>query len=186
MPSATRKSLIYNFVKDIIDSLECDGGEKDHKVCETTFEKLGLLMEENNGRMVWQFDEARHFFAQLGMYQKGPSRDENLLLSLYDGAEWNHCSAKGTTFKNPRTKLCVGGLTQTAHLVSLFQQQEQMDSGFFPRFLTILLRPVHTSIRNMKKGSDEVKKKICHAFSSIKENHEQEDFVYTVFQGSKS
>ena len=62
-----------------------------------------------------------------------------------------------------------------------------MDSVFFPRFLTTLLRPVHSSIRSMTKGSDKVKDKICQIFLAIKEIHEQDTkYVYTVFQESKS
>ena len=153
MPSATRKSVIYNFLKDIINSLEDEEDMIDFKVCETTFEKLGLLMQNNSGKMIWQFDEARHFFAQLGLYQKTPSRDEAALLSLYDGQEWTHSSAKGTQFAMKRTKLSLGGLTQTAHVISLFKLQEQMDSGLIPRFFTVMLRPVHTSIRQIGTGS---------------------------------
>ena len=63
-----------------------------------------------------------------------------------------------------------------------------MDLGFIPRFLSLLLRPVHTSIRNMEKGSEEIKDKICHAFTTIKHSHEQNDikYKYTVYQKSKA
>ena len=82
MPSGTRKSVIFNFIKLISSNLEDDG--KIYQVCESTFEKLGLTMQANDGKICWFFDEARHFFSQLGLYQKGSSRDESVLLSLYD------------------------------------------------------------------------------------------------------
>ena len=68
-----------------------------YRVNETTFEKLGLVMQENDGKVVWYFDEGCHFFSQLGLYQKGSSRDESVLLTLYHagGGEWNHSTAKG-------------------------------------------------------------------------------------------
>ena len=68
MPSATRKSVIFKFIKDVVKSLESTTTE--FHLSETTFEKMGLLMEKNDGKIIWQFDEARHFFSQLGLYQK--------------------------------------------------------------------------------------------------------------------
>ena len=61
MPSGTRKSNINHFVIETMENLEIDEN-KQFRVIETTFEKLGLLMGENNGKMIWYSDEARHFF----------------------------------------------------------------------------------------------------------------------------
>ena len=35
-------------------------------VHETSFEKLGATLQETDGRRMWSFDEARHFWSQLG------------------------------------------------------------------------------------------------------------------------
>ena len=155
-PSGTRKSRIHSFVNSLLkfeEYFETENEENQalpqYKVQETTFENLGLVMQNNRGRVIWFFDEARHFFAQLGYYNKGGStRDENLLLSLYDGGEWDHgtSGSKSTKFKIPKTHLVLGGCTQTAHIVSLFQNQEQMQSGLIPRFLILMLEPVRTPI----------------------------------------
>ena len=168
MPSGTRKSVVYKFVNDVMKCLEEPDMENSFKVCETTFEKLGLLMQANHNKMIWYFDEARHFFSQLGLYQKGPSRDESVLLSLYDGQEWGHNTAKGVQFSLPQTKLTLGGLTQTAHIIHLFNQKEQMESGIIPRFLTFLLSPVHTSIRSLEKVGETLKETLREVILAIK------------------
>ena len=54
-----------------------------YKVNETTFENLGHVMKKNGGGVIWTFDEARHFFSQLGFYKQGSSRDETTLWSLH-------------------------------------------------------------------------------------------------------
>ena len=113
MPSGTRKSVIYNYIQSLLTDLEDE--DMVYQICESTFEKLGLIMEKNDGHLCWYFDEARHFFSQLGLYQKGSSRDESVLLSLYDGQSWGHTSAKGVSFGLPKTKLSLGGLTQKPH-----------------------------------------------------------------------
>ena len=163
MPSGTRKSNIGKFVNDLCDATQIDEDNRNennhpqYKVCETTFEKLGLMMEENKGEMIWYSDEARHFFSQLGLYQKPGSlgnRDEAILLTLYDGASWSHNTARGVQFSMEKSKLILGGLSQTGHVLKLFNQKDQMESGLIPRFLTVLLKPVHTNIRDIVRGKN--------------------------------
>ena len=185
MPSATRKSVIYKFIRDVVKGLEDDGAPEYH-LCETTFEKMGLLMEKNNGKLIWQFDEARHFFSQLGIYNRMPSRDEGALLFLYDGNEWNHSSAKGVRFDNPYTKLSLGGMTQTAHVVNLFNQEEPMTSGLIPRFFVLGLEPVPTNIRNLTSGSGDIKERIIETVKKIKAQHETQQIRYTLERESKA
>ena len=184
-PSATQKTNIYRFVRDVVKTLEDDDVE--FNLCETTFEKLGILTQKNNGKIVWQFDEARHFFAQLGLYQKVPSRDEGTLLFLYDGSAWDHATAKGVQFTNEYTKLSLGGLTQTGHILNLFSpaHEEQMTSGLIPRFFIIGLEPVHSSIRTVTGDSDEVKKDVIKKVCIVKKYH-QTKTNYTILRGSKA
>lgn len=117
------------------------------------------------------FRRGKTFFSQLGLYQKGSSRDESVLLTLYDAGEWNHSTAKGVQFSLERTNLALGGLTQTAHIAQLFSNKEQMESGLIPRFLSLLLKPVHTSIRDMKKGSLCFKNVMTDTVGKVKELH---------------
>ena len=179
MPSGTRKSNISKFVDELSDAIEMDPDTKEihkqFKVCETTFEKLGLMMKDNDGEIMWFSDEARHFFSQLGLYQKPGSignRDEAVLLSLYDGASWNHSTARGVQFSMPRTKLTLGGLSQTGHILKLFNQKDQMESGLIPRFVTIMLRPVQTSIREICCGKDKFYEKFVPILKKIRAFHE--------------
>ena len=81
MPSGTRKSLIYKFVNDLIagscsNTEDGDGEHTPYKVNETTFEKLGLTMASNEGKVVWYFDEGRHFLASW-VYTKKDHREMN-------------------------------------------------------------------------------------------------------------
>ena len=75
MGSGTRKSAIYSFIEDVLynktmniirQNKEQKQGDSEFLLHETTFEKLGSLLEENNGRKLWVFDEARHFWSQIG------------------------------------------------------------------------------------------------------------------------
>ena len=155
---------------------------------ETTFENLGLVMENNAGRVIWYFDEARHFFAQLGLYQKGSTRDESVLLSLYDGGEWEHGTAsnKSTKFSMERTNLSLGGLTQTAHVLRLFNNADQMQSGLIPRFLSILLRPVRTSIREMREGGAAFQSKMESVINRISMDNKLNGRRYILLRKSKA
>lgn len=84
MPSGQNKSGIYNLISKVLSEIpdidNCWIGE-------TTFEKLGITMQSQNGQAVWFFDEARLFLSQIGLYGKpaAVSRDEAVLLTLYDG-----------------------------------------------------------------------------------------------------
>ena len=183
MPSGTRKSVIYKYIKFITSGLEDDG--RIYQICESTFEKLGLTMQANNGKTIWFFDEARHFFSQLGLYQKGSSRDESVLLSLYDCQNWDHSTAKGVSFEIPKTNLSIGGLTQTDHVIDLFAQQEQMSSGLIPRFITVMLEPVHTPLKNKEKAGNDFAMQVNNVIKQIKTFHDGRDIHYTLLENSK-
>ena len=64
-PSGTRKRVIHRFVgglnrfEDVHEREEDNYPIRRHTVNETTFENLGLVMENNDGRVIWYFDEAR-------------------------------------------------------------------------------------------------------------------------------
>ena len=192
-PSGTRKSRIHGFINSLMnfgDYLDKDNILPQFKVQETTFENLGMVMEKNDGRVIWMFDEARHFFAQLGYYNKGgSSRDENLLLSLYDGGEWDHgtSSTKSAKFTIPKTRLALGGCTQTAHVVSLFENKEQMKSGLIPRFLVVMMEPVRTPINQLGKGDHRgFKEELQEKFKSIHQFHKGKDIKYVIKLNSKA
>ena len=153
MSSGARKSNIFNFIKQFDDKLrEDDDKDDDFMVSEITFERLGVKMQDNNNTAYWIFDEARLFFAQLGLYQNGSSSslDEAVLLTLYDGGKWVHSTNKGANFNLKATKLVLGGLTQTAHIIKLLADVERMESGFLPRFLIFLLKPYYVDIMDLR------------------------------------
>ena len=93
-----------------------------------------------------------NFCFNTGLYNKSGSscRDESVLLSLYNGAKWDHDTASATTFHSERTNLVLAGLTQTKHLIKLLQVEDKIDSGLIPRFLRLLLKPCSTDIDDLK------------------------------------
>ena len=192
--SGTRKSGIYRFINSVMNFE--DWGDDDEplprfKVNETTFENLGIVMEKNGGRVIWMFDEARHFFAQLGFYQKGSSRDETTLLSLYDGGQWDHGTAgsKSAKFSLPRTRIALGGLTQVAHICALFDNPEQMQSGLIPRFTVLMLEPVHTDFFDLQIDEDDEKyheNLFREKLKEIKDSHQGREVVHQLLMNSKA
>ena len=130
----------------------------------------------------------RHFFSQLGLYQKGSTRDESVLLSLYDGGEWEHGTArnKSTKFSMERTNLSLGGLTQTSHVLRLFSNDDQMQSGLIPRFLSILLRPVRTCIRELREGGDAFQTKMESVINKISTDNELNGRRFMLLRKSKA
>ena len=75
MPSGTRKTAIYSFLENslydktmeiIRDTFRLNTDESHFLVHEATFEKLGILLQENDGKRLWIHDEIRHFWAQMG------------------------------------------------------------------------------------------------------------------------
>ena len=193
--SGTRKSGIYSFVKSLMNFEDWNENDDDkslprYKVNETTFENLGLVMEKNGGRIIWMFDEARHFFSQLGFYQKGTSRDETTLLSLYDGGEWDHgtAGAKSTKFTLPRTRIALGGFTQVSHIFTLFDNAEQMQSGLIPRFTVLMLEPVHTDFFDLQLEEDDesfYENLLREKLKLIKNVHQGRQVVHQLVMSSK-
>ena len=122
------------------------------------------------------------------MYQKGSTRDESVLLSLYDGGEWEHGTAsnKSTKFAMERTNLSLGGLTQTAHVLRLFGNADQMQSGLIPRFLSILLRPVRTSIRELREGGAAFQSKMESVINRISRDNGLNGRQYILLRKSKA
>ena len=75
------ESLSVPWVNDLIagscsNTEDGDGEHTPYKVNETTFEKLGLTMASNEGKVVWYFDEGRHFLASW-VYTKKDHREMN-------------------------------------------------------------------------------------------------------------
>lgn len=168
MSSGTCKSNIHRHVTSLCPLLE-KGNE--FKPTEITFEKLGLQMQNNKNTIFWYFDEMRLFFANLGLYTKNNCRDEAVLLTLYDGGEWSHSTAKGAQFYLPYTKPVLGGLSQTSHIMSLLGNKDQMESGFLPRFLMFMLNPCYTELDDLQETDPTYLANMALVIESIKISH---------------
>ena len=74
MASGTRKTAIYSFLENTLyektmeiikATYQLSKEESDFLLHETTFEKLGMLLQESEGKKLWIHDEARLFLRNL-------------------------------------------------------------------------------------------------------------------------
>ena len=190
MPSGTRKSKLYKFISKLMleayknksETLDQSNSHNDSNtsshskfnINQATFEVIGQDMAITNNIGMWFFDEGRSFFSQVKMYNNGTSRNEAALLSLYDGGEWNHKTVASTNFEMPFTKLVIGGFTQTSHMLELQGKSNlsQNQSGFIPRFLTFMLKPVSTDIRLTKAEPETIINELVSLLSIVDIYHE--------------
>lgn len=60
---------------------------------DSSFEKMGVLMANNDGRLLRLYDELSLFLTQINLYgSKGisDSHDTSTFLTLYNGHSWTH------------------------------------------------------------------------------------------------
>ena len=169
MNSATCKSNISRLAENLV----ADVVGRDFEPDEITFEALGQEMADNNNSAFWFFDEFRSFMAQLGMAGSPANiqRNEATVLKLYDGRRWNHSTVKSTNFNLPFTKLVLGGMSQTSHILSLLNNKEHMQSGLMPRFILFLLKPVFVDLDDLDEGDPSLHDKLVDILNVILENH---------------
>lgn len=130
---------------------------------DTTFEKMGVNMAQNNGRLLALFDELSSFLTKLKLCSsKGlaDSHEFNAFLELYNANEWTRstgmykiCCAYGiynifsvagdANFSMDVTSLTVDGFNQPAVARSLIELTGKAESGFSQRFLWFFPKPVY-------------------------------------------
>ena len=95
MPTGSGKSTIFRFLLELMKRVRSKCGRKDSDpswtMDETSFEKMGAMMAENDGRLLGIHDELSSFLTSINLYNsKGlsESRDMNKFLELYCGFPW--------------------------------------------------------------------------------------------------
>ena len=109
MPTGSGKSPLFKYLSKLLQ-LTCqkcglDATKPGWLVEDATFEKMGDLMHENNGKLLGLYDELSTFLTQINLYRgKGlaESHDLALFLQLYNGNPWVRRTGKlvsNETFK---------------------------------------------------------------------------------------
>ena len=113
MPTGSRKTTIYQFLKSLLTDIrkeaECRGTpiislmstycvlciltERDPSwlLMDATFEKMGVLMAENGGRLLGMFDELSAFLTKIKLYSSRGLTDSHelaMFLELYNSNPW--------------------------------------------------------------------------------------------------
>ena len=138
-----------------------------------TFEKLGMMMSGNHNKCIWYFDEFRSFITQLGVYgANGKAQmNESTILRMYDAGRWSHNTVQSANFNLPFTRMVLGGLSQTSHVMSLLNTDENVFSGFMPRFLIVMLNPIFMELDDLDKGDMEHHTKMISILKKIQRDH---------------
>ena len=95
MPTGSGKSSLYPFLLKIIQDLRSSCNRKEihpsWTLEEASFEKMGMIMAENNGRLLGLYDELSSFLTGINLYNsKGISDSHDIykFLQLYNGHPW--------------------------------------------------------------------------------------------------
>lgn len=101
MPTGSGKSPLFLFLTKILKSarekLSLTNMDPPWLLDTASFEKMGELMANNQGRLLGLYDELSSFLAQINVYRgKGlcESQDLSTFLSLYTGKYWNRATGK--------------------------------------------------------------------------------------------
>ena len=95
MPTGSGKSSLFNYFLGLLRDVRKRCNRKDvhptWTVEESSFEKMGALMANNDGRLLGLYDELSSFLTQINLYgNKGisDSHDTSTFLMLYNGHPW--------------------------------------------------------------------------------------------------
>ena len=96
MPTGSGKSSVFKYLLKLINlvrqNLKISDGSPSWHLDVATFEKIGALMDDNDGRLLGIYDEMTTFLTQINVYKyRGhtDSRDVAVFLQLYNGHPWS-------------------------------------------------------------------------------------------------
>jgi len=96
MPTGTGKSSIFKYLLKIVNlvrqKVKVPDGSASWHLDVATFEKMGALMDENDGRLLGIYDDMTSFLTQINLYKlRGhtDSHDVAVFLQLYNGLPWS-------------------------------------------------------------------------------------------------
>jgi len=101
MPTGTGKSSIFKYLLKVVNlvrqKVKVPDGSASWHLDVATFEKMGALMNENDGRLLGIYDEMTSFLTQINLYKSRghtDSHDVAVFLQLYNGLPWSRKTGK--------------------------------------------------------------------------------------------
>lgn len=93
MPTGSGKSGLCKVLKNLVQKARHEVGENDAPWCldDQSFEKMGALMAENNGKSLGIYNELAMFLSQINVFRSRGLADSHELavfLQLYGGCSW--------------------------------------------------------------------------------------------------
>ena len=92
MPTGSGKSSLYrvltNMAKNIRIKCKCTRADPQWELGDATFEKMGFLMSNNDGRLLGIYDELTSFLTQINLFRSRglcDTHESALFLQLYNG-----------------------------------------------------------------------------------------------------
>jgi len=96
MPTGSGKSSIFKYLLKIVNLVrkkkKVPDGSPSWHLDVATFEKMGALMDDNDGRLLGMYDEMTSFLTQINLYKSRghtDSHDVAVFLQLYNGHPWS-------------------------------------------------------------------------------------------------
>ena len=103
MPTGSGKSSLFNFFLNLLKKVRERCNRKNihpsWTVEDSSFEKMGVLMANNDAKLLGLYDELSSFLTQINLYgSKGisDSHDTATFLMLYNGHPWTHRTGKAS------------------------------------------------------------------------------------------
>ena len=101
MPTGSGKSTLFKFLLGLVGKVRQRCKRKDSHppwtLEETTFEKMGSMMSDNDGRLLGLYDELSAFLTGINLYNTrglSDSHDINKFFQLYNGLPWKRRTGK--------------------------------------------------------------------------------------------
>ena len=108
MPTGSGKSALYKLLMQLVHDTrkrcKLDHSSATWTLDEASFEKMGALMSENDGRLLGLYDELTTFLTQINLYKsKGlsDSHDLAVFLQLYNGIGWSRKTGNLYLYRPP-------------------------------------------------------------------------------------
>ena len=103
MPTGSGKSTLFKFLHSLLQDVRKKCNRKDidpsWTLEEASFEKMGAMMADNDGKLIGIYDELSAFLSGINLYSsKGitESHDLHKFLQLYNGLPWKRRTSKST------------------------------------------------------------------------------------------
>ncbi|XP_074641217.1 uncharacterized protein LOC141898966 [Tubulanus polymorphus] len=180
-PTGSGKSTVYRLMSKVLKMIKnkVEESRPDVKsviwtLDDQSFEKMGALMAENNGKAFALQDELTNFLTQINIYSgsKGllETNEFSRILQMYNGNSWTRKTVgEKANFTMETTGLSIFGMTQPSTAYSLITEKQNIDKGLTSRFLWLFPKPKFNTFEDLKCTDDDTGdvfiERLCEAFS---------------------